>query len=114
MSKLKIKILADRDHLIQKGLMFTESLPSDECAFFVFPRAAKHAFWNKNVPYSIDVGFYDNGGKLIHVGALEAEQTQPIMPCDDAKYVLEANRGWFDTHEIKVGSNLWDVLDLEK
>jgi uncharacterized membrane protein (UPF0127 family) len=112
MSKLKINILADNNHKITKGLMFTDSLPQDECAFFIFPYAGKHAFWNKNVPYAIDVGFYDNAGKLVHVGCLEAQQEQPIAPPTSIKYVLETNKGWFEHNGVDVGTHLWNVIDI--
>lgn len=112
--KLEIFILANNDELIQRGLMFTKSLPEDKCAFFEFPNEYCCSFWNKNVPYDIDVGFFDCKGKLHQISCLKAHQLQPIKATLKTKFVIEVNKSWFRHNKIALGTNLWDLINLRK
>lgn len=112
-SKLRINILANNQELIQRGLMHTKSLPEDECAFFIFPQASSCSFWNKNVPYDIDLGFFDSQGKLVQTSVLAAHQEMPIRCGHNVKYVVEANKGWFESNKIDFGTNVWNLVDLK-
>ena len=114
MKKLKISILATDDATREKGLMHTASLPEDECALFVFPRIGSHAFWNKNVPYDIDLGFFDERSKLVSIATLQAGQEQAVYGNSKSKYVVEVNKGWFDQNGVEFGTSLWDIVDIPK
>jgi len=111
--RLKITLLAINERDREKGLMFSEPLPDDECGLFVFDRPSRQSFWNKNVSFPIDVAFFDMGGSLVHVAQLEANQEQPVNSKDyNVKYVIETRKDWFSDRNVHIGTKFWDLIDI--
>lgn len=92
-----------------KGLMFSEPLKEDEVAFFIFPRAARYAFWNKNVDYPIDLAFLDENRRVVDFGHLKAQQKSSISPAREAKFVVEAKSGLFR----QIGARVGDIMNYD-
>lgn len=109
---LKMRFIASDDRSREKGLMFSEPLNDDECALFVFDKTGNYGFWNRNVNFPIDVAFYGDDKKLLHVGHLAAHQETPVFPNKNKiKYVIETKSGWFDKNKIRKGSSLFEVVE---
>ncbi len=70
------------------GLMNTPSLPEGEGMIFVYRDADRRAFWMANVPYDIDIGYFDYAGRLDEVVRLRANDTTPVS--STAQYVRYA------------------------
>lgn len=115
MPRLNIHKIALNDADRERGLMHTKPLPDGDCALFVFDRTNDYSFWNQNVSYPIDVAFFDDSARLVHVGKLQAHQTSPIKSGNrGVKYVVETASGWFEKNGVKSGSSLWDLIDMRR
>lgn len=101
--ELNIRLMATTQEDRAKGLMFAEPLNDDECAFFVFPRSDRYAFWNKNVPFRISLAFADENGTIVDFAELKDQQLEGVSPTKDARFVIEAKYGYFKQNDIKVG-----------
>jgi len=92
-----------------RGLMFREALAEDHGMLFVFPRPAPRSFWMKNTGLPLDIGYFDDRGRLLEV--------HPLYPYDESgvpsrsrsvQFALEMNRGWFEENGVAPGA----VLDM--
>lgn len=93
------------------GLMGTSSLPAGEGMVFAYRDADSRAFWMANVPYDIDLGYFDAEGKLDETLRLRANDTTPVRSRSDAiRYVVEAPAGWFAGQGLRPGA----ALDLNE
>jgi len=89
-----------------RGLMFRESLGTNEGMFFIFPSSEIYPFWMKNTLIPLDIIWIDEDFKIVHI-----EQAVPCVedPCpnytpgEKAKYVLETNVGFTQEHKINTG-----------
>lgn len=102
-----LRLIADNDKLLQKGLMHSEPLEDFEVAYFIFPSKGKHSFWNKNVSYPLTLAFLNSDHEIVDFKDMEAEQTKSVSPDSNfVKYVVEANKDTFKELGIKVGDKL--------
>ena len=90
---LHLRFVAETPEKQRNGLMHQPPLSPNEGALFVYPELAERRFWNKNVGFPIDVGFFDEERRLVNVETLDAGQEDGVG--HDAQYVLEAPRGFF-------------------
>jgi len=89
------------------GLMHRSSLDEDSGMLFMFDNDADHKFWNKNVNFPLSLGFFNSDGVLLSVKNMEAQSPIGVSAGrSDIKYVLEVNKGFFDRHDIKIGSTI--------
>ncbi len=56
------------------GLMYKESIRSDECMLFNFDYDAEHGIWMKNMVFPIDVVWLDSKMHIVHI-------ERNIQPC---------------------------------
>lgn len=95
-----------------RGLMGCRELGENEGMLFVYSTSEKRAFWMKNVPIDLDIGYFNAAGKLLEVYTMRANNTRSAYSkSDDIRFCLEMNRGWFKTNGILPDSNI--SLDLE-
>lgn len=90
----------------QQGLMFRQSMPSNQGMLFVFDTVSSHCFWMKNTPLPLTIGFIDDAGKLINTVDMNPFDESSHCPSKPAKYALEMNQGWFKKNNIKPGMEL--------
>ncbi|MGN0835264.1 MAG: DUF192 domain-containing protein [Candidatus Spyradosoma sp.] len=84
-----------------RGLMGCRGLAADEGMLFVYPVAETRAFWMKNVPVNLDIGFFDSAGRLLEVRALYAGDLRTTYSnSDDVQYCLEMSEGWFEANGV--------------
>jgi uncharacterized membrane protein (UPF0127 family) len=97
------------------GLMFRDSLASDEGMLFVFPNSKVRSFWMKNTRIPLDIFYFDENLKLVSVaeGAKPCHVQQcPSYPSTGpARYVLELNAGKAAELGVKAGDELILMLD---
>lgn len=90
----------------EKGFMF-EPEPDDGFGlFFVYPEPRELGFWMRNVPYDLDLVPLSDGGRVLGIHRLLAndERTCKIkLPC---RYVLELKAGWCESNGIASGSKI--------
>jgi len=93
--KLSLRFIASTPQELSRGLMHQDPLKSNEGALFVYPKPVDGRFWNKNVSFPIDVGFFDEDKRLIDVRRLEAGQEEAVGSSKPFQFVLEAPEGYF-------------------
>lgn len=81
----------------RRGLMFRDHLPADRGMLFVYPEPQPVSFWNKNVPISLDILYFDVGLELLSLDVDVPpclEERCPVYHADGpVKYVLELPGG---------------------
>ena len=99
--------IAVREEEMQKGLMERRDLGKDEGMLFVYNRPQRMSFWMRNTPTPLDIGFFDQAGKLLEIyplhpfdeTAVGSKNTQLLM-------ALEMNQGWFRENGVKPGAQI--------
>ncbi len=98
---LELEIARNRDDQ-QRGLMFREGIERGRGMLFIFVPAKRAAMWMRNVPFEIDIGFFDSAGQFMNYHTAAADD--PNAPDDDlplyrsggrTKYVVETAPGFF-------------------
>jgi uncharacterized membrane protein (UPF0127 family) len=105
--KLNLRFAATDDDSRSKGLMHQCPL-SKECALFEFPHLVKTTFWNKNVSFPIDLGFFDQKKRLVDFNHLNSNQEEHVGCKRPFQYVLEVPRGYFEPSHL--GRELSDFI----
>lgn len=101
---LNIVLHAKSSQDLAKGLMFSKPLREDQCAFFSFPYADDHSFWNKNVSYPISLLFLDENFEIKHIGSLDTGQEKPVRSNYPLiKYVVEGHINLPIENDINIG-----------
>ncbi len=99
--------VADTLEKRQKGLMFRESLDSEEGILYVFPTIKKHPFWMKNTLIPLDIIWFSEDQEIVFI----SENTQPCQedPCllipslEVSKFALEVSAGSVERLGLKEG-----------
>ncbi len=101
-NKKLILEIADNDQSRSTGLMHRTGIPVGTGMLFVFPYEIELSFWMKNVPFDIDIGFFDKNGNFLN--AMTMEGTSPVQKSESlahyksqgmALYAVEASVGFF-------------------
>lgn len=100
-----------------RGLMFRETLRSDQGMLFVFEKEGLHSFWMKNTRISLDILWLDNSKKVVHIEAgvppCWADPCPSYGPRTPARYVLELMAGGAASFGIKLNDRLQFILPQE-
>lgn len=102
--------IADTEQQRQHGLMQRISLESGRGMLFVFDHAARQGVWMKDTLIALDVLFLSEQGQITEI--LKDLQPCPGDPCpiyvskSAAKYMLELQAGFIDTHHVEPGQTL--------
>jgi uncharacterized membrane protein (UPF0127 family) len=109
--KIMVEI-ADTDKKTQRGLMFRRHLKENEGMLFIFKDERHRSFWMKNTFIDLSIGFFSSKRELTEIYdmlASKSELTTHPDSCETkkpAQFALEMSRGWFEKHNIKVGTKL--------
>jgi len=95
---------------LQQGLMFRQTMGSDEGMLFVFTTPQQMGFWMRNTILPLDIGYIDSTGKLKEIYPMYPLDEKPVASRSHAiQYCLEMNQGWYARHGVKAGA----ALDLK-
>jgi uncharacterized membrane protein (UPF0127 family) len=89
--------------MFRKGIAFSEGM------LFIFEEEARHAFWMKNMKFSIDIIWLSKDKRVVDIASnvLPCVQDCPrLVPKQDAKYVLETAAGFCAKYNIRPGDQL--------
>lgn len=102
--------IADTPELQQRGLSGRAQLGGDRGMLFVFSSDAYHAFWMKDMRFSIDIIWLTADGRVIAIEKNVSPETYPksFGPQEPSRYVLELDAGAADILNLAVG----DVVQL--
>jgi uncharacterized membrane protein (UPF0127 family) len=84
------------------GLMYRNSVPPGTGMLFIFPKEQVLSFWMRNVPFSIDIGYFDSRGRLINAhtmagtSPLQRDEALPTYSSlGAARFAVEVEAGFF-------------------
>ncbi|MFQ5604130.1 MAG: DUF192 domain-containing protein [bacterium] len=103
---LQVEIAQDEEKS-RKGLMFRQDLAENEGMLFVFSSQRILSFWMSNTYIPLDIAFIDQAGVIVDIQRMEPlDETKSYLSRAPSLYALEVNAGWFEKHNIKVGSRV--------
>ena len=102
--------VADTPELQSCGLMHRTSIPDDHGMLFVFQGDSVGGFWNRNTFIPLTLAWIDRDGVIVDITDLpnvspddNPQINTTISPRAQYRYVVEANQGWFERNNVKVG-----------
>ena len=114
---LKVE-LARTSQELERGLQYRSSLPRDAGMLFIFPQDVQASFWMKNTLLPLDMIWLDQDAKVVYIQKNAppclSENCPVYGPSRPVRYVLEANAGFADAHDIQVGQEAKIFLEEKK
>lgn len=100
--------VADTETERQQGLSGRTGLATDEGMLFVFPQDGEHAFWMKDMRFSIDILWISASGEVVYMAENVSPGTYPKSFRSDvpARYVLELPAGYAEAHAVEIGDRV--------
>jgi uncharacterized membrane protein (UPF0127 family) len=99
--------LALNDAERAKGLMHRTSLEEHHGMLFLFNKAERRSFWMRNTPLKLDIGFFDQTGKLLETHSLYPfDETAVKSYSENVLIAVEMNHGWFAKNKIRPGARI--------
>jgi uncharacterized membrane protein (UPF0127 family) len=98
--------VADDAEERRRGLMGVHHLPDDQGMAFVFEQPVTTGFWMRDTPIPLSIAFVDEDQRVVGVREMEPCAAEPCPSYGvEEPYVMaiEANAGWFEEHDIRVG-----------
>ena len=106
--------LAITEDTRSRGLMFRKTLNEDQGMLFVFEEEGHHAFWMKNMTFSIDILWLDRQKRIVHierrVPPCQEDPCPSYPPQFPAIYVLELKAGTADVLNLQMFDQLEFIL----
>lgn len=101
--KLDIEI-ADNAYERQTGLMYRESLETNQGMLFIFDDEAPRSFFMKNTHIPLDIIYFNSDSTAVSFqkNARPMDET-PLPSGEPAQFVLEINAGLADEWNIEIG-----------
>jgi uncharacterized membrane protein (UPF0127 family) len=91
---------------MQLGLMFRQSMPPDEGMLFDFGEDTTSGFWMQNTLLPLSIAFILADGTILDIKDMQPLDQTTISPSGPYRYALEANQGFFRTHNIAPGDKV--------
>jgi hypothetical protein len=89
-----------------RGLMYRQSLGSNQGMLFVFPIIERHCMWMKNTPLALSVAFIDESGAVVSISEMLPRTENSHCAARPARFALEMSRGWFAQKGIRAGASI--------
>jgi len=91
----------------QRGLMERRTLGADDGMLFVYTRGQPMAFWMRNTPLPLDIGFFDEEGVLKEIYQMHPfDETTVRSRSNKLQFALEMNQGWFKANNVRPGARI--------
>jgi len=100
--------IADTPASRERGLGGRAGLGPDEGMLFVFPEDGRHAFWMKDMRFSIDIVWLSADGYVIAIAPSVSPKTYPhsFAPQTPARYVVELPAGFSERYDLRAGDKI--------
>lgn len=87
------------------GMMFRKNIQETDSMLFVLSSPQRASFWMKNCPESLSAAYIGPDGAIEEIHHLEKDDATPVnATTDNVQFVLETKDGWFERHNIGVGT----------
>ena len=101
--------LAISDPERSKGLMHRAALDEHHGMLFLFDKTDRLSFWMRNTPLKLDIGYFDETGKLLETHSLYPYDETPVKSySQNVLIAVEMNHGWFAKNKVRPG----DMINL--
>jgi uncharacterized membrane protein (UPF0127 family) len=98
--------VADEPHERERGLMGRTAMGADAGMLFVYPDTAPRAFYMRHTLLPLSIAYLDPTGTVVHLADMRP-LCEDLVPSDaPATFALEAHRGWFAAHGVRVGDRV--------
>lgn len=87
-----------------QGLAGRTSLPPESGMLFDYKGEVDIPFWMKDTTIPLSIAFIDADGRVLAVRDMKPLDPNPVKPDAKYRYAVEANQGWFRSHNVKPGS----------
>lgn len=96
----------------QLGLSGRSSLPENHGMIFTFEQPGFYPFWMKEVNFPLDIIWLNKDFEVVTIRKNLSPDTYPetFAPTAHSVYVLEANAGFADKYEVKLGDKAFVEL----
>lgn len=95
--------VADTGAERQSGLMNRPTLPDDAGMLFVYDDETNIGFFMKDTTIPLSIAFVSSGGSIIDIQDMQPLSEEPHNSPEAFQYAVEANQGWFDDNDVKIG-----------
>ena len=95
--------IADSQETRELGLMFRTSMAPDEGMLFDFGGESTGGFWMANTLLPLSIAFIAQDGTILNIEDMQPLDTNITAAAGPYYYALEANQGYFRTHNILPG-----------
>jgi uncharacterized protein len=86
-------------------MMWRTGMGEMEGMIFVFERPHRASFWMKNTLVPLSCAYIDPEGVILEIHDMRPKDEASIPAgTDRVQYVLEVPQGWFQRHNVPVGS----------
>ena len=105
-AELELRDVASTPEARAQGLMGVTDLAPDEGMAFVYDEPVTSTFWMKDTVIPLSIAFIDEAGRIVTISDMEPCRADPCATYGAASpFVLavEANAGWFDDMDIRIG-----------
>ncbi|MBL9201147.1 MAG: DUF192 domain-containing protein [Opitutaceae bacterium] len=97
---------------MQRGLMERRDLGPEDGMIFIYEQPQALAFWMKNTPTPLDIGFFNAAGVLEEIYQLHPFDERTVASRGQRlQFALETNQGWYRSAGVAPGARL-DVKAL--
>lgn len=90
----------------QLGLMHRQHLDPDCGMLFCYDEPQDLSFWMRNTHVPLSIAFIDDEGRIASIEDMHPHDENHVMSVRPCRWALEANRGWFNDRNIRVGSHV--------
>jgi uncharacterized protein len=99
--------IADNEYETQTGLMYRNSMKSNQGMLFIFDDIRERFFYMKNTKIPLDLIYINENKKIVSFQKNAKPFDETSLPSKvPAKYVLEVNAGLIDSWSIAVGDEI--------
>jgi len=92
---------------VETGMMFRTQMAENEGMLFVFGKPFQAGFWMRNTLLPLSCAYIDPDGVILELHDMKPKDETTIRAeSDRVQYVLEVNQGWFQRHNIAVGTQV--------
>ena len=95
--------IADEPGERTAGLSNRPSLDEDAGMLFVYEDDTNTSFWMKDTTIPLSIAFVTAGGVVLDIQDMEPLSEEPHRSPEPYRYAIEANQGWFDDNDVRVG-----------
>jgi uncharacterized membrane protein (UPF0127 family) len=97
--------VARRPAEIMTGMMWRTNMGSNEAMLFLLPVPQQATFYMRNTLIPLSCAYIDNDGVILELHDMKPrDETSILSATANVRFVLEVNRGWFETNHIGPGT----------